>query len=103
MLSFALDRGEYTGAESDQDGVWILYRLNHQSCLIIGVFDSRDSAFAYAGKHGPVDESGWLEPHPGQRHWQYDGALFTYFLEQHQVRCGTGSVHDAMVRTGMNE
>ncbi len=100
MLSFTPGEVECTEAEDDRDGVWILYRLNHQSCMIIGVFDSRDSVFAYTGKNGPVDESGWIKPHPGQRHWQYDSGMFTYVLEQHQVRFGTGNVNDTMLRIG---
>lgn len=100
MLSFTPDGIEHEGSDDDQGGVWVLYRSNHQSCMIIGVFDSRDSAFAYTEKHGPVDELGWIEPHPGQRYWHYDGDKFTYFLEQHQVRVGVGNVHDAMSHIG---
>ena len=101
MLSFTPGRLDL--AATDEDGVWVLYRLNHHSCMVIGVFDSQDAAFAYAGKHGPVDESGWREPHPGQRHWQYDGDLFTYFLEQHQVRFGADDVHNDMLRTEIHD
>ncbi len=80
------------------DDVWVLYRLNNQSCLIIGVFESREAAFAYTGSNGPSEQSGWIAPHPGQRHWQYDTDLFTYFLEKHQIRHGAVVTHDATQR-----
>ncbi len=84
-----------------EDSVWILYRLNRQSCLIIGVFETRDAAFDYTGRSGPIDQSGWAEPRPGQRFWQYQSELFTYFLEQHQIRHGAVETQGAMVRVGL--
>lgn len=90
MISFSPDRIDYFDMDAHTDDVWILYRLNHQSCLIIGVFDSREAAFTYTEKNGPTGQSGWIEPRPGQRHWQYDTDMFTYFLEQHHVRQGVG-------------
>ncbi len=97
MFSFAVERVDRFDMGACMDDVWILYRLNHQSCLIIGVFESREAAFAYTDKNGPVERHGWIEPRPGQRHWQYDTDLFTYYLEKHQIRAEVGALHDTML------
>ena len=101
MYTFATERLGFHDMGACQDSVWILYRLNRQSCLIIGVFDTRDAAFAYTERNGPIEQAGWVEPRPGQRFWQYQSELFTYFLEQHQMRHGVGEMQDAMVRVGL--
>ena len=97
VLSFTPEHIDDLTLSGCLDDVWVLYRLNYQSCLIIGVFESRDAAFAYTEKNGPGDESVWAGPHPGQRHWQYESEMFTYYIERHQIRVGPDNVQDAML------
>ena len=101
MFTYSSEKLGYQDMGGGEESVWILYRLNHQSCLIIGVFGSRDAAFDYTERNGPIDQSGWIEPRPGQRFWQYQTELFAYFLEQHQIRHRAGETQDAMVRVGL--
>jgi len=101
MFTYAPERVESYNMGNHEDNVWILYRLNRQSCLVIGIFETRDAAFAYTDRNGPIDQSGWTEPRPGQRFWQFQSDMFTYFLEQHQVRHGIGKMQDTMVGVGL--
>ncbi len=86
MYSFVSE--EAVGFETDGHvgDVWILYRLNSQSCLIIGAFESEDAAFAYTKRNGPIEQSSWTGPRPGQRYWQYTTSKFTYLIENHRLR-----------------
>jgi hypothetical protein len=101
MISFTPKGAANLEADSCAGDVWILHRLNHQSCLIIGVFESSEAAFAYTAQHGPIDRSGWIEPHPGQRRWEYENDKFTYFLEKHRVRHANESPYDIMLNSGL--
>jgi len=86
MLSFVPGRVDDREIDAGQEDVWILYRTNSQSCLIIGVFASPKAAFHYVEQNGPADRPAWTEPHRGQRYWQFQSELFTYLIEPHRVR-----------------
>ena len=65
--------------------VYVLFRHDGMSSLVLGVFHTSLDARIYVQQQFDESPAAWRQPRPGRQHWSLDQPAFTYSIEEHTV------------------
>lgn len=66
--------------------VYVLFRHDGASSLVLGVFQRSLDARVYVQEQFGENHASWKQPRPGRQHWLLDQSCFTYSIEAHAVK-----------------